>query len=60
YRRGHRVWTTMTGWWSAAPFVVPDGNPEGDDLVAEWNIVDARWYELFAKAGLQKLFKVLM
>ncbi|WP_245497775.1 hypothetical protein [Rhizobium ruizarguesonis] len=43
-----------------APFVVRDGKPEGVDLVAEWKIVDARWYELFAKAGLQKVFKVLM
>lgn len=43
-----------------APFIIRDGKPEGVDLVAEWKIVDARWYELFAKAGLQRVFKVLM
>ena len=43
-----------------APFTVRDGAPEGVDLVAEWKIVDARWYEIFAKVGLEKVFKVLM
>lgn len=43
-----------------APFVVRDGRPEGVDLVAEWRIVDASWYEVFAKAGLTKAFQVLM
>jgi hypothetical protein len=43
-----------------APFVIRDGAPEGADLVAEWKIVDARWYEIFAKASLTKVFKVLM
>lgn len=43
-----------------APFLVRDGAPEGCDLVAEWRIVDARWYEIFAKAGLTKVFKILM
>ena len=43
-----------------APFIIRDGSPEGVDLVAEWKIVDARWYEIFAKAGLEKTFKVLM
>lgn len=43
-----------------APFVIRDGAPERCDLVAEWKIVDARWYEIFAKAGLEKTFKVLM
>ena len=45
----------------SAPFVIRA--PETDekaDLVAEWKIVDAQWYEIFAKAGLQKVFKVLM
>lgn len=44
----------------SAPFVVRDGAPEGADLVAEWKIVDAAWYEIFAKAGLERTFKVLM
>ncbi|MGB3337316.1 MAG: hypothetical protein WBA73_09065 [Devosia sp.] len=43
-----------------APFLIRDGAPEGVDLVAEWKIVDARWYEIFAKASLTKAFKVLM
>jgi len=43
-----------------APFVVRDGAPERVDLVAEWRIVDASWYEIFAKAGLKKVFKILM
>jgi hypothetical protein len=43
-----------------APYVVRDGGSENCDLVAEWRIVDARWYEIFAKASLTKVFKVLM
>jgi len=43
-----------------APFTVREGGPEGVDMVAEWKIVDARWYEIFAKAGLERSFKVLM
>ena len=43
-----------------APFVVRDGKPEGVDLVAEWRIVDAKWYEVFAKAGVKRVFTVLM
>jgi hypothetical protein len=43
-----------------APYVVRDGGPENVDLVAEWRIVDATWYEIFAKAGLKKVFRVLM
>src|SRR5438034_5460313 len=43
-----------------APFTVRDGAPEKVDLVAEWRIVDATWYEIFAKAGLKRTAKVLM
>lgn len=43
-----------------APWQVRDGSAEGVDLVAEWKVVDARWYEIFAKASLTKVFKVLM
>ena len=43
-----------------APYAVRDGAAEGCDLVAEWRIVDARWYEIFAKASLTKVFKLLM
>lgn len=45
---------------ASAPFLVRDGAPEGVDLVAEWRIVDARWYEVFAKSGLERVFKLLM
>ncbi len=43
-----------------APFVVRDGRAENVDLVAEWRIVDASWYEIFGKAGLTRVFKILM
>jgi hypothetical protein len=43
-----------------SPWQVRDGAPENVDLVAEWKIVDARWYEIFAKASLTKVFKILM
>jgi len=43
-----------------APFKVRSGEEEGVDLVAEWRIVDAKWYEIFAKAGIKRVFKVLM
>ena len=42
------------------PFVVRDGAAEKVDLVAEWRIVDAAWREDFAKAGMTKIFKILM
>ncbi len=38
------------------PFAI---GPGGDfELVAEWKIVDASWYEIFAKAGLEKTHKI--
>ena len=43
-----------------APWQVRDGAAEGVDLVAEWRVADARWYEFFAKAGLEKVHQVLM
>lgn len=45
---------------STAPFQVRPGAADEGDLVAEWKIVDANWYEIFAKAHLEKAFKVLM
>jgi hypothetical protein len=30
------------------------------DLEAEWKIVDATWYEIFAKAGLEKSHKIYL
>ena len=43
-----------------APFKIRSGEPEGVDLVAEWKIVDAKWYAIFSKAGTKRVFKVLM
>jgi hypothetical protein len=43
-----------------APFRIVDGSDEGVDLIAEWKIVDAQWYEIFAKAGLEKVFRIYM
>jgi hypothetical protein len=45
---------------SSAPFEVRLGHAGEAELVAEWRIVDASWYEIFAKAGLEKAFEVLM
>ncbi|MEO5807093.1 hypothetical protein [Devosia sp.] len=42
------------------PFLIRDGGPEKVDLVAEWKIIDAKWYAFFEKAGLKRVFKVLM
>jgi hypothetical protein len=44
----------------SAPFLIRDGAAEDVDLVAEWKIADARWYEIFTKAGMQKTFRVLL
>lgn len=43
-----------------APYVVRAATDEKADMVAEWRIVDASWYEIFAKAGLSKVAKVLL
>ncbi len=43
-----------------APYQIVDGSAEGVDLIAEWKIVDARWYEVFAKASLTKVFRIHM
>jgi hypothetical protein len=44
-----------------APWHVRDALPnEKCDLVVEWRIVDAKWYEIFGKAGLKSVFKILL
>ena len=43
-----------------APWVIRDGAPEGCDLVGEWRIVDARWYEVFGKASLTRVSQTLL
>src|SRR3990172_2998843 len=43
-----------------APYQIIDGKAKGVDLIAEWKIVDARWYEIFAKANLTKVLRIHM
>jgi hypothetical protein len=43
-----------------APYQIIDGKSENVDLIAEWKIVDARWYEVFGKANLTKVFRIHM
>lgn len=43
-----------------APWSIVDGKAEGVDVIAEWKIVDARWYEIFAKASLAKVFRICL
>jgi hypothetical protein len=44
----------------SAPYQIIDGASQNVDLIAEWKIVDAKWYELFAKANLTKVFRIYM
>lgn len=43
-----------------APYQIIDGAPQSVDLIAEWKIVDAKWYEIFEKANLTKVFRIYM
>ena len=43
-----------------APYQIREGSKEGADLIAEWKIVDAKWYQIFAKAGLKETFKIYL
>jgi len=43
-----------------APYRIVDGRAENVDLIAEWKIVDAQWYEIFAKANLTKVFRIYL
>lgn len=43
-----------------APFQITKCTDGSCDLLAEWKIVDAKWYEIFGKAGLKKAFTVKM
>jgi len=42
------------------PFTVQGGSDDEADLVVEWRIVDAQWYEIFAKSGLEKSHRILL
>ena len=41
-----------------APYQLVDGSAQGCDLIAQWRIVDAKWFEIFAVAGLTKAFSI--
>jgi hypothetical protein len=43
-----------------APYRLLDGAADKVDLVAEWKIVDAQWYAIFAKASLTKVFRIYL
>jgi hypothetical protein len=43
-----------------APYRVVDGAEEKVDLIAEWKVVDATWYQIFEKANLSKVFRVYL
>lgn len=43
-----------------APYRIVDGTSQGVDVIAEWKIVDASWFEIFAKAGLSKTFSIFL
>ena len=41
-----------------APYRIIYGDKEKESLIAEWEILDAKWYEIFAKAGMKDVFKI--
>lgn len=43
-----------------APYRINYGDKEHEVLIAEWKILDAKWYEIFAKAGMKKVFKIYL
>ena len=45
---------------ASAPYQIVDGASAQVDLIAEWKIVDAQWYEIFAKAGTSKVFRIYL
>src|SRR5689334_13361318 len=43
-----------------APYQIVESSSENVDLMAEWKVVDAQWYEIFAKANLTKVFRIYL
>lgn len=44
-----------------APWHIREAAPDDNcDLVVEWRIVDAKWNEIFAKAGIKRVFKIYL
>lgn len=44
----------------SAPFQITACTDNSCDFFAEWRIVDATWHQIFAKAGLKKVFRIKM
>src|SRR5215212_8099969 len=43
-----------------APYQIMDGSSQKVDLIAEWKIEEEKWYDLFAKASISKVFRIYM
>jgi hypothetical protein len=43
-----------------APYQITETTEEGADLIAEWRIVDAQWYTIFAEASVKKVFRIYL
>ncbi len=43
-----------------APYSVRKCSDGSCDIIAEWQIVDAKWVEIFAKAGLERAARIKM
>ncbi len=44
----------------SAPFAIRDGEEDEVSLVAEWRIVEERWHDVFGRAGLKDVFRILL
>lgn len=44
----------------STPFRIVEGGGEGADLTAEWKIVESEWQGWFARAGIRKVFRILL
>jgi hypothetical protein len=44
----------------SAPFRIVEGGAEGADLTAEWKIVESEWQAWFARAGIRRIFRILL
>ena len=42
------------------PFHIVLGDGKEADLIAEWNLVDAKWRDLLMAAGVKKVFKIFL
>jgi hypothetical protein len=44
----------------SSPFRIVEGQARDCDLAAEWKLTDAEWRPLFARAGIHRVFRVLL